>query len=335
MALQLSTSYGKMCGDAPFRPADKATFKRNFADLVRAVEPDGPERVGAIRANLRAASGTAALGDVHRQLATSLLKIDSGFTFDEKLAHTTEIAGALARSAAPGQVVPLVPDTGQTDSAFAQFAAFHRRSNLRVGQQIAPSGRNTVEDVDFHRILSALGDYPWLLRRLGLVIDLEVDAASVPKSPIGSLRQLRVRPRFSSPSDEAAHYTPVTKYILDDDITGPLPFPAFLAAPKRAADPPDPTSILEIVGGLLNLRLLRRPAPADDLQFDIITADVDGAMKKIVNAIKSIVRDEQIRTVRSIQHPKQFPRHPHQRLHPGPHRAGRSVDVRRRDGPDA
>jgi hypothetical protein len=296
VALQLSTSYGKMCGDAPFRPADKATFKRNFADLVQAVEPDGPERVSTMRASLSVASDTAALGEVHRELATSLLKVDSDFSFNEKLAHATEVAGALARSAPPGQVVPLVPDTGQTEIAFAQFAAFHRRSDRRARQQIAPAAdtsKNPVEDIDFHRILSALGDYPWLLRRLGLVIDLEVDAALVPKSPIGSLRQLRVRPRFSSPSDDAAHYTPVSKYILDDDITGPLPFPAFVAAPRRAAEPPDPTSTLEIVGGLLNLRLLRRPPPAEDLQFDIITVDVDGTMKKIVNAIESIVRDEQ------------------------------------------
>ncbi|MCP1850272.1 MULTISPECIES: hypothetical protein [unclassified Bradyrhizobium] len=296
IALQLSTSYGKMCGEAPFRPADRATFKRNFADLVQAVEPDGPERVGAIRASLNAARGAAALGQVHRELATSLLKIDSDFTFDEKLAHATEIAGVLARSAAPGEVVPLVPNTGQTEDAFAQFAAFHRRSSRRAEQQVAPPAgarKNPVEDIDFHRILSALGDYPWLLRRLGLVIDLQVDAAVVPKSPIGSLRQLRVRPRFSSPSDGAAHYTPVTKYILDDDVTSPLPFPVFVAAPRRAAEPPDPTSILEIVGGLLNLRLLRRPPPAEDLQFDIITVDVDGAMKKIVNAIEAIVRDEQ------------------------------------------
>ncbi|MBR0731087.1 hypothetical protein JQ636_40530 [Bradyrhizobium japonicum] len=295
VALQLSTGYGKMCGETPFRPADKATFKRNFADLVQAVQPARPESVTAMRAGLSTARSTGALGHVHRELATSLLEVDASFTFNEKLADVTEVAGALARAAAPGQLVPLVPDNGQAGIAFTQFAAFHRRADRRVGLETADAspGRNPVEDVDFHRMLSALGDYPWLLRRLGLVIDLEVDAALVPKSSIGSLRQLRVRPQLSSPSDAAANYTPATKYIFDDAITSPLPFPVFVAAPKRAAEPPDPTSTLEILAGLLNLRLLLRPPPADDLQFDIISIDIDGAVKKIINAIESIVRDEQ------------------------------------------
>jgi hypothetical protein len=298
VAAELRDSYGKIGREAPFRPSDKATFKRNFADLAQALAPDGIERTRTMRANLREARtrGTAALGGVHRELAVSLLKSDNDFTFDDKLSEAIEVAGVLARSAPPGQVVPLVPETGQPGVAFAQFAAFHSRAGTRARPPSVTAGvarKNPIEEIDFHRILTALGDYPWLLRRLGLVINLEVDASLVPKSSIGALRHLRVRPRFSSPAGAATSYMPVTKYILDDTISNnPLPFPAFVAAPRRAAEPPSILPTLEIVGGLLNLRLLR-PSSTQDLQFDIVTVDIDGAAKKIVNAVKSIVKEEE------------------------------------------
>src|SRR6185369_1000161 len=116
---------------------------------------------------------------------------------------------------------------------------------------------------------------PELLRRLGLVIDLEIPAARLPVSSFGALKRLRVEPTFvpAAVPDEA--YTPATRYLLDVRVSGDvLPFPVFAAAPRRAAAALgiDPIRDLEIVGGLLNLGL----PVQDDIhtrQFDLIQID--------------------------------------------------------------
>jgi hypothetical protein len=61
--------------------------------------------------------------------------------------------------------------------AAGQFAAFHGRAQESAEMDSPESFR---ESVDFHQMLSALGDHPLLLRRLGLVFDLSVPDALVP-----------------------------------------------------------------------------------------------------------------------------------------------------------
>jgi hypothetical protein len=276
MAGELKSAYSQIGRDSPFRPSDKATFKRNFAELSEAVAPERTDDMRGLRARVRGAGplGAAQLDSMHRQLGASLLRSDPAFSFDDKLTATIEVAGTLARLAPSGRVVPLVAETGNAGLGFARFAAFHRRASTRMQAQATIARADAdAEQIDFHRMLTALGDYTWLMRRLGLVVDLEVDSSLVPRSTIGALRVLRVRPRFTSPTEASAVYMPLTKYILDDTIDGnPLPLPVFLAAPKRAAETPSILPTLEIVGGLLNLRL-PRSAVTDDLQFDIVSVD--------------------------------------------------------------
>ena len=231
---------------------------------------------------------------MHRELSAALLRAEPDMSFDEKLAAITRVAGALARAAPSGHTVPLVAETGQPAGELAKFVAFHRRAATPTpldGVTPPPPQNN---EIDFHRALTALGEYPWLLRQLRLIIDLEVDVSRVPNSSIGALRHLRARPRFSSPVTDASTYTPVTKYILDNDTTGPLPFPVFVAAPKAAQRPADMQTQLEIVGGFLNLGLTRPPPPpTSDLQFDVFTVDIDGATKKLLNTIQVAAGDGQ------------------------------------------
>src|SRR5262249_24816734 len=86
-----------------------------------------------------------------------------------------------------------------------------------------------------------------------------------------------------------SNYAPATKYILDEDTNGPLPFKAFLAAPRAAQTPATIQTQLEIVAGLLNLGLTRPPPPpTSDLQFDVFNVDVDGAATEILNALQII-----------------------------------------------
>jgi hypothetical protein len=233
------------------------------------------------------------LASMHREFSAALLRAEPEMSFDEKLAAITRVAGALARAAPLGLSVPLVAETGHPAGELAKFVAFHRRAAAPTLDGVTPPPQPDNE-IDFHRALTALGEYPWLLRQLRLIVDLEVDVSRVPKSSIGALRHIRARPRFSSPVTDASTYTPVTKYILDNDISGPLPFPVFVAAPKAAATPPDIQTQLEIVGGFLNLGLTRPPPPPTaDLQFDVFSVDIDGAAKKLLNTIQLVTGDGQ------------------------------------------
>ncbi len=57
------------------------------------------------------------------------------------------------------------------DSPLARFARFHRRSEKAASRKSSPADDDCTE---FHRIVSALGTHPLLLRRLGLVLDIEL-----------------------------------------------------------------------------------------------------------------------------------------------------------------
>ncbi len=290
VAAQLQSGYTQLAHDAPFRPTDRATFKQSFATLASGLSPSPPDAAAQpLSARLYQAHTLPAdeLAHLHHTLAASLLRPDPGLSFDEKLAGIVRVASTLAQSAPRGQPVPLVPDTGHPGGAFAQFAAFHRRAAASAQPANADAPAPPNDDIDFHRALTAIGEYPWLLRRLGLIIDLVVDAARVPTSRIGALRHIAARPRFSSTAANASNFIAATKYILDNDTNGPLPFPVFVAAPRGAASPATIQTQFEIVGGLLNLGLTRPPPPpTSDLQFDVFNVDVDGAAKKVLNAIQ-------------------------------------------------
>ena len=57
--------------------------------------------------------------------------------------------------------------------------------------------------VDFHQMVSALGDHPALMRRLGLLLDLTIDAADLP-NPAGFVT---VTPTFAPPPDAVLRET--------------------------------------------------------------------------------------------------------------------------------
>jgi hypothetical protein len=296
VAAQLQAGYTRLAHDAPFRPADKDTFKQSFPTLAGGPSPIVTASASPMRARLSQLPTlpTEQLASMHRELSVALLHAEHEMSFDEKLAAVTRVAGSLARAAPLGHTVPLVAETDHPAGELAKLVAFHRRAATPSPLDGVTPPPQPNHEIDFHRALTALGEYSWLLRQLRLVLDLEIDVSRVPKSSIGALRHLRARPRFSSPVTDASTYTPVTKYILDNDATGPLPFPVFVAAPKAAQTPPHIQTQLEIVGGFLNLGLTRPPPPpTDDLQFDVFTVDIDGAAKKLLNTIQMVAGDGQ------------------------------------------
>jgi hypothetical protein len=303
MAASIAEGYVSIAQDSPYRPANKDVVKAAFPGLVEAMGR-GRTRIASALDHIRRVDTLSpdVLARTHQDISDNLLRDDPNISFTEKLAAATAIAGELARSSTTGRAVPIVPATPDPASPFIQFAAFHARlPAARAGaipHVVATVARAAdIDIIDFHQMISALGEYPHLLRRLGVVIDLEIAATDTLKSSIGRLKHLRIEPVFTPPADSNENYTPVTKYIFDDHTTGnPLPFPLFAAAPRRAAEilPGDPThgKKIEIVGGLLNLRIPRPDDPQESNQFNIVKIDVDGAGKKVLNAITTIVEDD-------------------------------------------
>jgi hypothetical protein len=124
------------------------------------------------------------------------------------------------------------------------------------------------EEVDFHQMLSALGDFPQLLRRLGLIFDLRVPADALPQTPDElSFRKVRVVPSWTSslpdrqaagPTRWTADYSPWTVYgyatLNGRDLFAPIPREA------------------EISVGLWTPR-----------DVELVQLDVDGAALKLLN----------------------------------------------------
>ena len=293
MATNVRKAYAKVGRDSPFRAPDHAALGEAFPNVTRALAPD-PTTSRMTPERLRQAVNVADrdLEVTHRDIGEQVLRRNPELSFDQTLAAVTTLAGRRARSQATPRAVPVVPLTDQPESAVAQFAAFHTRvpAAERVARR-ASARTGDPEQLDFHRTLSALGEYPTLLRKLGLTIDLEIPAAAVPESIFGSLKRLRVMPLFTPETAPAETYAPATKYIFDQR-TGvrTFPFAIFTAAPRRAATAPspDPVPDLEIVAGLLNVGLVvNRVNP-----FRLVQHDVDGTMKKVLNVIQSEARDE-------------------------------------------
>ncbi len=104
-------------------------------------------------------------------------------------------------------------------------------------------------DVDFHKAVAAMGQYPQLLRALGLVIDLEIPSLTIAPSS-----NVRVRPSLPA----AAQLTPWTAYHFDSGKK------QFFAASGPGSD---------VSTGMLFI------GSADD--YDVVEMDVDGAARKV------------------------------------------------------
>ncbi|UFR05971.1 Ig-like domain-containing protein [Streptomyces sp. Go40/10] len=152
------------------------------------------------------------------------------------------------------------PGSAQPHDVVADFKNFHKRPS-RPGAPLPQTG-DLAGLLDFHECVACLGDYPHLMRSLGLVIDLEVPASDVPVA--AAARRLRVLPH-RPPADPAVpplDLSPTTGAVWDGDV--------FVAAP----DPDPAPGAPGIRNGLLDM---------DGDRFELIDVDVDGAGHKLVN----------------------------------------------------
>lgn len=299
MAEILRRGYRSSAEASPYRPADRDTLKDAFRGIYSAIAP-GPSPAVFEQLNIDIEDAPAEqFAELRRELGENLLRHDPDRSLDDKLTYAIKLAGRIARSSDQSEFVSIVPDTGSEASALAQFVAFHHRVPMQLEQSDSASA-GTEDDskrVDFHQMLSALGEYPGLMRRLGLVIDVEIPASAIPQSLFGQPRRIRVLPLFTGGGIAGRPYTPNTRYLFDQRQVGStFPFPIFTAAPQKARIPDQPPSAahgMEIVGGLLNLAL---PGPSSAPQtppFNLVQIDIDGALTKVIKAVRNIVLDEQ------------------------------------------
>jgi hypothetical protein len=224
-------------------------------------------------------------------LATNMFRPDGVTDLSQRVEAAVTHARALARLAleTPVHVLPPAEEMGLDDpvakatSEFARLVAF-ARGPVATPPAAAPAAATPTEGAptertppetsppafDFHRGLTLLADHSALMRMLGLVIDLEIPAGSVPLSASGAPApgQLRVVPAFTVPL-EGGSVSPYTAYLLEGDRHG-----FFSAAP----DPASP----DIVHGLLDLR--------HEDQFELVQLDVHGGGLKLVTTLAGAAR---------------------------------------------
>jgi len=152
-------------------------------------------------------------------------------------------------------------DFGQPLTDFLQVRLMHQfLSRVDVDgdghRQKLPAQQPT--EVDFHNAVAAMGQYPKLLRALGLVVDLEVSARSIP-----ALSNVRVVPDLPGPPP----MLPWTAYRFDRAAR------SFLPAPDANSD---------VADGMLLLN------GAD--QYDVVELDVDGAANKALDFAFNLAR---------------------------------------------
>lgn len=116
--------------------------------------------------------------------------------------------GQLLEGVSPDKI-PNQLDITPEEKPVVEAYLFYHRSKPRARPN--PARLMDLNQFEFHEVLAALRDYPWLLRKLGLVIDLIVPADHLP--PSGTLRVLPTLP--DALSTATVHFRPATAYVKD------------------------------------------------------------------------------------------------------------------------
>lgn len=145
-------------------------------------------------------------------------------------------------------------------AAFNQLIEFVKPFDEKFAAM--PTAEELKNEYDFHKMVSLLGDYPALLRPLGLVVDLEVPFSStIPTTPDAAVRVLVT---WTPLLPATISYNPRTHYILEAD--------RFLLRP-RPAEP-------ELSNGLLKLN--------DKAGYRVIQVDAVGGGLKLANTATNL-----------------------------------------------
>ncbi len=139
---------------------------------------------------------------------------------------------------------------------------------LGFEQTALPKPDDFQDEIDFHQIVAAMNQYPTLLRRLGLVVDLLISRDAFAFAPDALLRVAVELPPGFPTVERLPDASPGTHTLLDAD--------RFEAVPRKNPQPGD----FRIANGLLVL---------DPKTFSFVQQDVDGAGIKVTNFARSLL----------------------------------------------
>lgn len=277
----------------PVSAADSALWKALFSPTVGVdpyqFDPDGLTRkpilsypvmrvAGALKNGVQQIASAAAEGQGRG--GTLLPRNEYLLSTFHEMQPNTDLLDRMLGILKKERAIPPGTQIGGISGDFTQLQLFHERQMPTTAQSAAfpqaPSGPQPLpspaalkQSLDFHQIISTLGNYPALLPMLGLVVELEVDyAASIPSSSTVQL----VTSKYGGPP----HVHPLTHYLLDAQ--------GFRAAP-RAGSP--------LTNGLLRL--------SDKSLFDVVQFDVDGAALKATAMVATLNQQQARATVGTPQ----------------------------------
>jgi hypothetical protein len=131
-----------------------------------------------------------------------------------------------------------------------------------------PKPADFQDEIDFHKIVTAMNQYPTLLRLLGLVVDLLIAKKSFTASPNALLWAEVQLPPGSPDVSRDPDVSPHTRTLLDTA--------RFQAIPR----PNPPKGDYSVANGLLDL---------DPKLFHLVQTDVDGAGMKVMNFARTLL----------------------------------------------
>ncbi|WP_280304067.1 hypothetical protein [Nocardia abscessus] len=181
----------------------------------------------------------------------------------------------LERQMTAAKVIAPANPVGSMDDALAarnitfDFARV-KRFYERPESAIPDPNRPEVPQLDFHQALAALGDYPALLRTLGIVIRLRTHR------PATNPDTVRVIPLWDG-KPRATDVSPATHVTVGSD--------SCTAANRPGSD---------LHGGLLDLRGANDRLTTDAPKFDVVQIDSDGSAIKAMNLAATVARRNQL-----------------------------------------
>jgi hypothetical protein len=152
---------------------------------------------------------------------------------------------------------------------FALAYSFHDRPGRQTSKAAPAFAKVVTPEFEFHEIVASLGNYPEILRRIGLVfeLDLQMGGASLPSSG-----RLRVKPTFASaPGYNVAADQPWTHYETKGG--------RFIAQSKPGGDLDGGMLLLEGAGEGIKAEFAKNK----QARFALVQVDADGAAMKAVD----------------------------------------------------
>ena len=183
-------------------------------------------------------------------------------------------------------------DPNSLQQNLARFQLFHtppstprvKKDKLRPGdirvaaewlgydQTPLPKRDDFQQEIDFHKIVSAMNQYPTLLRALGLVVDVLVSRDAFAPAADGLLSVEVELPLGTPGVDRTPDASPSTHALLDATR---------FQSVSRAMPPAE--GGFRVVDGLLDL---------DPRSFALLQADVDGSSFKVMNFARSLLMQD-------------------------------------------